>query len=51
MILTKEQENILQQAIDNAIEKGSKYPGMSYEEGMEAVLQVLRGDATAEEIT
>lgn len=50
MQLDNSQEDIIQEAIDTAKIEGSVYPGMTYEEGLEAVLMVLRGDVAVEEI-
>lgn len=51
MILLEEHRELIQDNIDNATTEGSKYPGMTYEEGMEAVLMLLRGDVSIEDIT
>jgi len=32
------------------MDKGSKYPGMSYEDGIMAVLDVIEGNTTADEV-
>jgi hypothetical protein len=40
----EEMEKLLQMAEDQIFEGGSKYPGMTYEQGIEAVLMWLWGD-------
>lgn len=32
------------------MEKGSRYKGMTYEQGMQAVIDYLKGDSTLEEL-
>lgn len=34
----------------HAMDHGSKYPGMTYEEGIMAVLDVIDGNQTADEV-
>ena len=50
--MNEEDRNKILTAIDNYRDTGeSKYPAMSYEEGMEAIIMLLDGDGTADEIT
>ena len=45
LILRSEQEvdNVHNEAL-NAMDKGTKFPGMSYEEGIDAAIRWMRGD-------
>ena len=47
--LNDEEVAILQTFVDTGKEGGSALPGMSYEDGIEAVLQVMVGNISVEE--
>jgi hypothetical protein len=50
MSLTKEQYDKLMAFVYQSNDNGmSKFPGMTYEQGIEAVLSILDGDETVEE--
>jgi len=50
MSLTKKQYDKLMAFVYQSSERGvSKFPGMYYEQGIEAVLSILDGDETVEE--
>lgn len=41
---------LLQAYVDRSEENGTHLPGMTYEQGIQAVIDLARGQATAEEI-
>jgi hypothetical protein len=49
--LTQQDYDIIIAFIHRGMEEGSQLPGMSYEDGMLAVLDVMDSNSTAEEAT
>jgi hypothetical protein len=39
-------DDVLNQCMETADNGGSKFPGMSYEQGVQAALEWMRGDGT-----
>ena len=49
--LSQSDYDIIAAFVFKGMEKGSQLPGMSYEDGMLAVLDVIDGNSTAKEAT
>ncbi len=49
-VLTQAELDQIREYIQDAITNGSKLHGMSYEQGIEAMLDVIEGDVSIEEL-